>query len=283
MKSLKSLFGYEGKTVVVTGAASGMGKAAVELLVELGATVYALDISDFNLSGTTSIGKADLGDKEPIDRMVTQLPEKIDTVFICHGMAASQGVPLKVVKVNLLGPCYLAEKLLPRISDNGSIAFISSVAGFGWQAGVKDTSQLLECKDYDAMLDWCNAHPGTYESDPYAFSKGGINAYVRSRALTESYTKRRIRLNSICPGYTITGLTEAFNKVGSPTGDAEEGRRNLESAILAPWNGRAATAEEMGYPMVAFGSAIFSYMSGQTVFFDYGLTAQWEYTSLMQA
>ena len=42
---LKKLFGYVGKTVVITGSASGMSKAATELLLELGANVYAIDIN----------------------------------------------------------------------------------------------------------------------------------------------------------------------------------------------------------------------------------------------
>ena len=39
---LKKLFGFEGKNVVITGAASGMSKSATELLIELGANVYAI-------------------------------------------------------------------------------------------------------------------------------------------------------------------------------------------------------------------------------------------------
>lgn len=42
---IKELFGFEGKNVVITGAASGMGKAACELLIELGANVYAADLN----------------------------------------------------------------------------------------------------------------------------------------------------------------------------------------------------------------------------------------------
>ena len=43
---MKDALGYEGKTVVITGAASGMGAAAAHLLVDVGAEVHALDISD---------------------------------------------------------------------------------------------------------------------------------------------------------------------------------------------------------------------------------------------
>ena len=46
---IKELFGFEGKNVVITGAASGMGKAACELLIELGAIVYAVDLNPIDL------------------------------------------------------------------------------------------------------------------------------------------------------------------------------------------------------------------------------------------
>ena len=53
---LKKLFGYEGKTVVITGSASGMSKAATELLLELGANVYAIDINKFTCNKGFSSG-----------------------------------------------------------------------------------------------------------------------------------------------------------------------------------------------------------------------------------
>ena len=87
--------------------------------------------------------------------------------------------------------------------------------------------------------------------------------------------KRRIRINTICPGNTKTGLTDDFNRSSSPTGDAEEGQRLIESIYLDRWNGRWASSEEMGWPMVAIGSNIFSYMSGQVIYFDYGITSAW--------
>ena len=60
---MKNLFGYEGKTVVVTGAASGMGKATAELLVELGANVYALDWAEVKVDGIVKYIHTDLSKK----------------------------------------------------------------------------------------------------------------------------------------------------------------------------------------------------------------------------
>ena len=48
---MRDYFGYNGKTVVVTGVASGMGKATAEMLVELGANVYALDWAEVQVEG----------------------------------------------------------------------------------------------------------------------------------------------------------------------------------------------------------------------------------------
>lgn len=51
MINLLDYFGYKNKICVVTGAASGMGKAATEMLVDLGAKVYALDYNDVDVKG----------------------------------------------------------------------------------------------------------------------------------------------------------------------------------------------------------------------------------------
>lgn len=94
------------------------------------------------------------------------------------------------------------------------------------------------------------------------------------------YIDRKIRLNAINPGNTITGLTDDFNRNTSPNGDAAEGKAVIEAIFLDSWNGRWATAEEMGYPLVAIGSRIFSYMSGQIIYFDYGMSSVWETDAL---
>ena len=122
---LKQLFGYEGKNVVITGAASGMAKAATELLIELGANVFALDINEVKLPVTKSY-KVNMGIKEQIDQVIEQLPETIYSVFNCHGIAAWPGREVEVVTINYISQRYLAEQLLPRISEGGSITFIAS-------------------------------------------------------------------------------------------------------------------------------------------------------------
>ena len=97
------------------------------------------------------------------------------------------------------------------------------------------------------------------------------------------YIDRRVRLNVINPRSTLTGRTDDFNRNTSPKGDAAEEQAVIERIFLNSWNGRWASAEEMGYPLVAIGSQIFSYMSGQVIYFDYGMSSVWETGALSKS
>lgn len=272
VKTLNEIFGYEGKTVVISGAASGMAKSAAELLIDLGAKVYAIDLNNISLPVEKAF-KADLSKQETIDQVCNELPEKIDALFLCHGMAAWPGKEIKVQLVNFLGQKYMIEKLLPRIVDNGSVSVISSVGGFNWELLFKEITEVLNCSTWNETVSWYEAHPDLLVSS-YTFSKQCLNTYIKSHAFTPQYTDRRVRLNSICPGDTLTGLSEDFYV--TTTGERDSGAAAVEFIFLSGWNGRPAQPEEMGYPLVAVGSKIFSYMSGQTIYIDYGLTANME-------
>ena len=282
---LKNLFGYEGKTVVVSGAYSGMGLAAARLLQELGANVYTIcrrngrhSKLDFPVTGELY---ADFGVKEDLDALADALPQKIDAIFLCHGIAlkADASNALEVQKVNFLGHKYLLEKVLPKIADNGSVNIIASTGGFGWQDAFAACAAVVNAPSYEAALDWYAAHPDVIQNG-YVFSKQCLCAYVKMKVHAPEYIDRKIRLNAINPGNTITGLTDDFNRNTSPNGDAAEGKAVIEAIFLDSWNGRWATAEEMGYPLVAIGSQIFSYMSGQIIYFDYGMSSVWEADAL---
>lgn len=277
---LKKLFGYEGKTVVITGSASGMSKAATELLLELGAEVYAIDINPIDLPVKKAF-QADLSKKEEIDKVIQELPEKIDALFLCHGIAYFPGKELLVQKVNFYGQKYMTEELLGRISDHGSVTYISSVGGFGWQQVYHQAVELINLPTWDEAMKWYQEHPDLIQS-AYVFAKQCLESYVTYKCMSKEFIDRKIRINAINPGDTITGLTEEFNKSTSPKGDSKEGEEMISNIFLKSWNGYAAEAKDMGYPMVVIGSDIFSYMSGQLIYIDYGLTSSWISSALLQ-
>lgn len=277
---LKKLFGYEGKIVVVTGAASGMAKSAAELLIELGAKVYAVDINPIDLPVEKAI-QADLSKKEEIDRVMAELPAELDGLFLCHGIAHFPGIELKVQKVNFYGQKYMADTLLPRIRENGTVNFISSVGGFGWEQVYDKCVELINLKTWDEAMEWYDKHPDLIQS-AYVFAKQCLESYVTYKCMLPEYIDKRIRLNCVNPGDTTTGLTDDFNKSTSPTGNPEEGAEMISNIFLKSWNGYAATPEQMGYPLVVVGSDICSYMSGQLIYFDMGLTSTWKSGALLQ-
>ncbi len=276
---LKKLFGYENKVVVITGAASGMSRSATELLIELGASVYAIDKNPIDLPVKKSF-QVDLSSKEEIDKVIEELPEKIDALFLCHGIAAFPGNELLVQKVNFYSQKYMTEQLLDRITDQGSVTFISSVGGFGWQSVYKEAVELIDLPDWESAMEWYENHPKLIESS-YVFAKQCLESYVTYKCMSKEFINRKIRLNAINPGDTITGLTSDFNKSTSPNGNEEEGATMIENIFLKSWNGYAAEPKDMGYPLVVIGSAICSYMSGQLIYIDYGLTSSWTSMALL--
>lgn len=276
----KKLFGYEGKNVVVTGAASGMAKSAALLLMELGANVYAIDINPVEFSVTKSF-QADLSKKEEIDKVIAELPQELDALFLCHGIAYFPGRELLVQKVNFYSQKYMIEELLPRMKEHGTVNIISSVGGFGWQQVYNKAVELINLKTWDEAMEWYDKHPELIQS-AYVFAKQCLESYVTYKCMAPEFIDKRIRLNAINPGDTMTGLTEDFNKSTSPNGDVAEGEEMISNIFLKSWNGYAATPAQMGYPLVAIGSDIFSYMSGQLIYIDMGLTSMWSSSGMLQ-
>lgn len=64
-----------------------------------------------------------------------------------------------------------------------------------------------------------------------------------------------------------------FGAGTSPSGNVEEGIEIIESLFLDSWDGYWASPEQMGWPLVAIGSKMFNYMSGQIIYLDYGVSA----------
>ena len=276
---LKKLFGFEGKNVVITGSASGMAKSATELLLNLGANVYAIDINPIDLPVKKAY-QADLSKKEEIDGVIQDLPDQIDALFLCHGIAAFPGNELLVQKVNFYSQKYITEQLLSRIREHGSVTYISSVGGFGWQQIYKTAVELIDLPSWEEAMQWYEKHPDLIQS-AYVFAKQCLLSYVTYKCMSKEFVDKKKRINAINPGDTTTGLTDDFNKSTSPTGNMEEGAKMIENIFLKSWNGYPAEPKDMGYPMVVVGSDICSYMSGQLIYIDYGLTSSWMSAALL--
>jgi len=145
----------QGKTIIVTGAASGIGAATAALVSSHGAEVISVDIN----VPETPVGRflrADLADRSSIDRLVAALPHG------AHGLANIAGLPPTrgaeaVLKVNLVGLRYLTTELVPKLSDGASIVNLASLAGLGW-AESKDAVLASAGLDFDEVSAFCVKH-----------------------------------------------------------------------------------------------------------------------------
>ena len=260
---MKDVLGYQGKTVVLTGAATGMGAAAAELLVDLGAEVHALDVAEIAAAVKQAIA-VDLADAASIDAAVTKLPGRIDVLFHCAGVPGPPRFDAhQTMLVNFVGLRHLSEALVERVVDGGAIASITSVAGMGWPKNLDNVKALMEITDYAEASAWCADHPDV--ANGYLFSKQCIIYYTKLLAVR--LLGRQVRVNCLSPAPTDTPMLPDFH--------AQAGQEFIEEHFLAPV-GRNATAEEMAQPLVFLGSAMAGFISGQNLFVDFGYLASVE-------
>ena len=113
LRGMDDVLGYEGKHVVVTGAASGMGEQVARICHELGANVTALDLKPVSTPVKTSI-TLDLLDEASIDGVVAQIDGPVDSVFSCAGLPGPPFTDLETATVNFIGARHLIDESAPR-------------------------------------------------------------------------------------------------------------------------------------------------------------------------
>lgn len=260
---MNEVLGYQGKSVVITGAASGMGKAAAQLLAQLGARVYALDIAEVSVPVERSF-RVDMQDGASIAAAVNELPQRVDALFNCAGVPSPPFSPEQTVLINFAGLRYLTEALLPRIADGGAIASIASTAGMGWQGNIDAVREFLALdNDIGTAATWLGEDAGQY-GDGYAFSKQCIIVYTMSMA--RSLASRNIRINCISPSPTDSAFMQQLKGEGQVPEDAVQ--------LFLPSNGRYATGEEMGRVLVLLNSDLAGFVSGHNLPVDFGYCAE---------
>src|SRR6478736_4319515 len=166
---MHDVLGYSGKRVIVSGAASGMGAATTELLVELGAEVHAIDIKKPEIAGLASFTETDLRDPAQIEAAVAKIGAIVNALFNCAGLPNTFS-NLDVMLVNFCGLRHLTEAVIPNMIEGSAISCIASTAGIGWMQNLGMLFELLATPDFDAARAWCEAHPKEL-SNAYGLSK----------------------------------------------------------------------------------------------------------------
>lgn len=149
---MKDYLNYTGKTCVVTGAASGIGRATAEMLVDLGAKVYTLDIREVTVPGIEAWIPTDLTKREQIDAAFAKLPEKIDCYFGIAGVSGSKYTYVDTITVHYIANRYITETYLEtRLVDGGRICYVASQCARAWDETKDEYFSLIEAKTWDEM------------------------------------------------------------------------------------------------------------------------------------
>ena len=249
---------FQSKSIIVTGAGSGIGRAAATLFAAEGGQVVCADKTDGaddtarairDAGGTAEAIQMDAGLEEDVRRIVQLAVDRfggLDIMFanagISGGMAnifdTDVAVITEVLRVNLIGPYLAIKHAAPEIAKRGRGAIIltASVAGIRSGAG----------------------------SPAYSASKAGVINLAQTAA--QQLSGSNVRVNAICPGLTETGMTK-------PTFDyAREAGKMDRVGRLNPLK-RGAQPEELAKVALFLASDDASYVNGQAIAVDGGLSS----------
>jgi NAD(P)-dependent dehydrogenase (short-subunit alcohol dehydrogenase family) len=251
-----------GKSVVITGAGSGIGRAAAQLFAKEGARLIIVDRSDSihetaklvsDAGGTVQAVNADAGSESDVKAFIDKAVAtygQLDAIWANAGVSGGL-VPLleqtveqwqEILRINLIGPFLAIKHAMPHMikQGHGSIVLTASVAG---------------------LKSGASGHP-------YASSKAGVISLVQTTAYSLSGTG--VRINAVCPGLIETGMTK-------PVFDRAK-QRGTEDKIgqLNPLK-RAGQPHELAAMGLFLASDEASYVNGQAIPVDGGLTASMPY------
>jgi len=245
------MFDLKGKIALVTGAASGIGRASAREFARLGAIVVVADRDEKGgletvqliqkAGGEASFQSVDVSSCSEVDAMIAGIVSRYGRLDCAHNNAGASApqVPThetleenwdRCIAVNLKGvwACMRAElRQMVNQPDGGVIVNTSSVGG------------LI------AVPDNCG----------YSAAKHGVIGLTKTAAV--EYARRGIRVNAVCPGVTLTPMVEKL---------LAEAPDRLQQ-ILPPM-GRAAEPEEIAGMVVFLCSPAASYITGQAIPID---------------
>jgi NAD(P)-dependent dehydrogenase (short-subunit alcohol dehydrogenase family) len=248
----------DGKAVVVTGGASGIGRATCELLAREGARVAVTDVQDEpgadvvraigDRGGTAAFWHLDVAREAEVERVFGGIESAFGGMDVLVNNAGISGADKptdelteaewdEVQAVNVKGVFFCTKHAIPRMlrRGGGSIVNLSSVYGI----------------------------VGSADSPPYHASKAAVRLMSKTDALL--YARRGIRVNSVHPGFVWTPLVDR-NIGGIP-----ELKRRLEE--LHPV-GRLGEPEDVAYGILYLASDESRFVTGSELVIDGGYTAR---------
>jgi NAD(P)-dependent dehydrogenase (short-subunit alcohol dehydrogenase family) len=249
----------DNRTVILTGASSGVGKAVAQRLSERGSTVIAIDIKEPS-TDVAEYHACDLGDVASIDGLLSKLTGTYASVMNVAGVPGTAGDET-TLRVNLLGLRHFTDGLWDRIEDGGTVVNVASIAGNNWRRRRNLLSDLLATTSFADGLEWWRANHTALDTDAYTFSKEAVVLYTMQ--LAGRGLARGIRVNDVGPGPVDTPILPDFTRA---TG--EELMQQMINIV-----GRAAQPGDIADAVMVLAQGTIGWLNGQHIVVDGGLTA----------
>jgi len=247
------------KTIVITGACSGIGAESARLARARGATVIGIDR---NPPGLTLDGfiQADLGDTDAIDCAVAQLPARVDALCNVAGVPGTAPMEL-VARVNYLGLRHLTERVLERMPAGGAIVNIASILGAEWPQRLALHKELAATQGFEAGAAWLRDHP-VHQDSCYQYFKEALLVWSFAQS-QRWFLDKSVRMNCVAPGPVFTPILGDFVSM------LGEDRVQRDSARMK----RPAFADEVAPAVLFLCSDAARWISGVNLPVDGGLAS----------
>jgi NAD(P)-dependent dehydrogenase (short-subunit alcohol dehydrogenase family) len=249
-----------GKTILITGVASGIGARTAELAGQLGADVIGVDVRE-PAGSVGSFVKADISSKAGVDDLVARLPQRMDALCNVAGLSGNTGA-VSTLAVNFFGLRALSEAVAPKLREGGAIINVASIAGFGWRANLNRAASMVGIEGFPDVTKVVADHQVKNE-EGYPVSKELLLLWTFRAAHQELFKSRGIRVNAVSPGPVETPILKQFRTV---LGDAR-----VDSDIARV--GRAGTSGDIAPVVLFLCSDGARWVNGANVPVDGGLEA----------
>jgi NAD(P)-dependent dehydrogenase (short-subunit alcohol dehydrogenase family) len=245
------------KSFIVTGAASGIGAATMNLLRESGHHCIAID--RVSPKSEAHYFACDLADETAIASSCAAIEGPLAGIAHVAGVPGTWPSPT-VMRVNYLGARRLIEGLMPKLADGASVVMVSSLAARHCGFEAPFLQKLLSLSQWDAVNEAVEAD-SIGGARAYEISKGLLNAWLPHA--TRLGAKRGIRFNVISPGPVATPILQDFREsMGHARVDAAE-----------QLVGRLGRAEEIAAAIAFLLGPSASWVNGTEIIVDGGLQA----------